>query len=84
MDLVDKIKKVKSKIEGKITFNENLSKFTWFNLGGPAKIIFRPNNIKELSFLYDALSLWRGYIFDCGNSMDYNFNTMFSSISKTS
>ena len=43
------IEAIKKKISGKITYNENLSKFSWFNLGGPAKILFRPNNLNELS-----------------------------------
>ena len=29
--------------------NEDLSKFSWFNLGGPAELFFRPNAIEELS-----------------------------------
>ena len=50
MSLLKKLDKIKKKIKGKITFNENLSKFSWFNIGGPAKIVYRPANIKELSF----------------------------------
>ena len=50
MNLLKKLDKIKKKIKGKITFNENLSKFSWFNIGGPAKIVYRPANIKELSF----------------------------------
>ena len=41
---------IKKNFSGKITFNESLSKFSWFNLGGPAKILFRPKDINELSF----------------------------------
>jgi len=40
---------IKKKISGKILFNENLSKFSWFNLGGPAKVFFKPKNVNELS-----------------------------------
>ena len=40
---------VKNKISGKISFNENLSKLSWFNLGGPAKVLFRPKSLQELS-----------------------------------
>ena len=40
---------VKSRISGKIQFHENLSKYSWFNLGGPAKVIFKPMNLNELS-----------------------------------
>ena len=27
---------------------EKLSKYSWFNLGGPAEILFKPNSIDEL------------------------------------
>ena len=50
MNLLKKLDKIKKRIKGKITFNENLSKFSWFNIGGAAKIVYRPANIKELSF----------------------------------
>jgi len=49
MTFLEKAEKIKDKIDGKITFNENLSKFSWFNLGGPAKIVFRPHSLKDLS-----------------------------------
>ncbi len=32
-----------------ITFNEDLSKYSWFNLGGPSQVFFRPDNLKQLS-----------------------------------
>ena len=28
--------------------NEKLSKYNWFNLGGPAEIFFKPKNEQEL------------------------------------
>ena len=31
-----------------LIFRENLSKYSWFNLGGPAEIFFRPQNIDQL------------------------------------
>ena len=50
MNLTSKIKKeVLNKISGSIRFEENLSKYSWFNLGGPAKVIFKPKNLNELS-----------------------------------
>ena len=49
MTLMSQIANVKSKISGKISFNESLSKLSWFNLGGPAKVLFRPKNLQELS-----------------------------------
>ena len=50
MILNSNIENIRNKISGKILYNENLSKFSWFNIGGVAKILFRPNNLKELSF----------------------------------
>ena len=40
---------VKNRISGRIQFHENLSKYSWFNLGGPAKVVFKPMNLNELS-----------------------------------
>ena len=56
MNLISQIKKkVKNKVLGQIIFEENLSKYSWFNLGGPAKVIFKPKNLNELSiFLENA------------------------------
>jgi len=49
MNLIKEIESLKDKISGKISFNVKLDKFSWFNLGGPAKIIFKPENLNELS-----------------------------------
>ena len=49
MNLISQIMGVKSRISGRIQFHENLSKYSWFNLGGPAKVIFKPINLNELS-----------------------------------
>tara|TARA_B100001123_G_C15242485_1_gene999632 strand:- start:262 stop:1161 length:900 start_codon:yes stop_codon:yes gene_type:complete len=47
---MQQIENIKNRISGKLSFNESLSKLSWFNLGGPAKILFRPKDLKELSF----------------------------------
>ena len=49
MELMSQIANVKNKISGTISFNENLARLSWFNLGGPAKVLFRPKNLQELS-----------------------------------
>ena len=49
MNLISQIKEIKKKISGQILFDESLSKHSWFNLGGSAKVIFKPKNLKELS-----------------------------------
>ena len=58
MKIISQIKEIKNKMSGKILFNENLSNYSWFNLGGPAKVIFKPKNIIELSSLLKKI---RGY-----------------------
>jgi UDP-N-acetylmuramate dehydrogenase len=50
MNLVTQINEIKTKISGQILFDENLSGYSWFNLGGPAKVVFKPKNVNELSF----------------------------------
>ena len=49
MNLISQIKELKNKISGEFQFDENLSKHSWFSLGGPAKVIFRPKTLNELS-----------------------------------
>ncbi len=50
MNLISDIKEIKKKISGQILFDEKLSSYSWFNLGGPAKILFKPKNLNDLSF----------------------------------
>jgi len=55
MNLISKIKEINKKISGKILFNENLSKLSWFNIGGPAKVVFKPKDLNELSLFLKNL-----------------------------
>ena len=56
MELISQIKEIENKIKGKILFDESLAKYSWFNLGGPAKIVFKPNNPNELSILLKKIN----------------------------
>ena len=56
MTLMSQIDNIKKTISGKITFNESLSKHSWFNLGGPAQVLFRPKNLKELSIFLKKIN----------------------------
>jgi len=49
MSLISQIEEIKKKISGEILIDESLSNYSWFNLGGPAKIVFKPKNLNELS-----------------------------------
>ena len=55
MNLISQIKEIKKKISGQFLFDESLSKHSWFNLGGPAKVIFKPENLNELSIFLKSL-----------------------------
>jgi len=49
MELI--LKEIKLKFGKKILFNEKLSNYSWFNLGGPSEIFFKPDNIEDIVFL---------------------------------
>jgi len=49
MKIISLIKEIKNKFPGQVLFDQSLSKYSWFNLGGPAKVIFKPKNLSELS-----------------------------------
>jgi len=55
MNIIAQVKEIEKKISGKILFNESLSKYSWFNLGGPAKVIFKPKNLNELSLFLKSI-----------------------------
>ena len=40
---------LKKKFGKNIIFDENLSRYSWFNLGGPAKILFKPESVEKLA-----------------------------------
>ena len=50
--LLDSLIKFSKETKGKIIFDYDLKKTNWFNIGGKAKVFFKPENLKDLvSFL---------------------------------
>tara|TARA_B110000438_G_C15779784_1_gene635772 strand:+ start:451 stop:1362 length:912 start_codon:yes stop_codon:yes gene_type:complete len=49
MNLVSKIENKKNEFLGKVEFNSSLARYSWFNLGGLAKVIFKPKSLNDLS-----------------------------------
>jgi UDP-N-acetylmuramate dehydrogenase len=43
-------KEIELKYGKKILFNEKLSNYSWFNLGGPSEVFFKPSNIEDIIF----------------------------------
>jgi len=46
--LIDSLKKFSEQIKGKMIFDYDLKKTNWFNIGGNAKVFFKPQNLKDL------------------------------------
>ena len=46
--LIDSLKNFSEQIKGKMIFDYNLKKTNWFNIGGNAKVFFKPQNLKDL------------------------------------
>ena len=87
MNLVSQIKEIKKNFSSQILFDENLSKYSWFNLGGPAKIIFKPKNLNELSsFLKIASRLGKIKVLGAGSNTlirDGGFNGIIVKLGKS-
>jgi len=49
------IEELKAKFGKKILIDEKLSNYSWFNLGGPADLFFKPGNIKDIIFFFEKL-----------------------------
>ena len=43
-------RELESKYGKKILFNEKLSNYSWFNLGGPSDVFFKPHNVEDIIF----------------------------------
>ncbi len=53
-------KKLESNFGKNINFKVSLSKYNWFNLGGPARIFFKPDNLDQLkNFLKEIKGLYK-------------------------
>ncbi len=70
---IEDLKKVALSIDGNITFDHNINKLNWFNIGGKVKIFFKPNSLKGL---IEYLKLYgeRGKIFILGNGSNVLFD----------
>jgi len=55
MNLISNLKEIKKNFSGKILFEQDLSNYSWFNIGGPAKVIFKPKDLNELSIFIKHL-----------------------------
>jgi len=45
-------KEIESKYGKKILFDVKLANYSWFNLGGPSEVLFKPDNIEDIIFFF--------------------------------
>jgi len=87
MNFISQIKKLKNKILGELQFDENLSKHSWFSLGGPAKVVFRPKTLNELSiFLKNIKEFYKIRVLGVGSNTlirDGGFNGIIIKLGKS-
>ena len=77
---INDIEKLVSDIDGDIFFNHDLKKLNWFNIGGRAKIFFKPNTLKSLVEFLNIYSK-RGKIFILGAGSNVLINdTLFPGV----
>ena len=72
MEIKD-IKKLALSIDGDIFFDQSIKNLNWFNIGGKAKILFKPNTLKSL-IEYLKLYNSRGKIFILGKGSNVLFD----------
>ena len=70
---IEDIKKLALSIDGDIIFDQSVKNFNWFNIGGKAKVFFKPNSLKSL-IEYLKLYASRGKIFILGNGSNVLFD----------
>ena len=46
--MINNLDDIKKKFGKKIIINASLAKYSWFNLGGPAELLFKPENIIDI------------------------------------
>ena len=62
------IKDLKTKFGKQILIDEKLSNYSWFNLGGPADIFFKPNSVKDIIFFFEKLKPQKFTVIGAGSN----------------
>ena len=68
---IDELKNFSEAINGKLLFNYNLKKTNWFNIGGTAKVFFKPDSFNSSSILNGPLFLKKGLCINKFNIKTY-------------
>ena len=70
---IDKLENFSKQIKGKFFFNYDLKNTNWFNIGGKAKVYFKPESLNELiSFLKEFGKTEKFFILGAGSNILIN------------
>jgi len=64
-------RKIELKLGKKILLNEKLANYSWFNLGGPSEVFFKPDNVEDIIFFLKEIKPEKINILGAGS------NTLF-------
>jgi len=54
-DIVSELKVAVPKLRGRLLPNQSLAELTWFRVGGPAQVLFMPEDEADLAYFLGAL-----------------------------
>ena len=69
------IEELKTKFGKKILINEKLSNYSWFNVGGPAEIFFKPDSVEDIHFFIKTLKPQKFIVLGAGSNTLVNDDT---------
>ncbi len=73
---INELKNFSEVINGKLLFNYNLKKTNWFNIGGIAKVFFKPDGLNELiSFIKKFRKKEKIFLLGAGSNILINDKT---------
>ena len=56
MNISKQVQDLSKKLSGKIYYEYDMRRLNWFNIGGPARVFFKPNTLEELIFFLKKFS----------------------------
>ena len=59
---------LKAKFGKRILIDEKLSNYSWFNLGGPAEVLFKPNSIEDIIFFLEKFKPQKFTVLGAGSN----------------
>src|SRR5215217_8803120 len=54
-DITPDLKAAMPKLRGRLLANQSLAELTWFRVGGPAQVLFMPEDEEDLAYLFAHL-----------------------------